>query len=128
MAETTAEIRAGEAVYTTSRSLGTGTTSTISMQIWRMLNDHLLEYQKPMGASALSEASGLTIEQLEHIFAQSYYQKHYGFRRFDSLEAWQEWAMSTGVLYNPALHDVQPAAEESAGDEAPEEDDAEDEE
>ncbi len=127
MAETAAEIRAGEAVYTTSRALGTGTTSTMTMQIWRLLTDHLLEYQKPVGATALGEATGLSLEEIEHIFAQAYYQKYYGFRRFDSYQAWEEWAMTSGALYNPELHDVQPEDEPELDDEVDDEGDEDEE-
>lgn len=122
MADTAAATQFAGAVYTTARALGTGTTSTVTMHLWRLLSDHLQETQAPMSAEELSEATGLTVEQIEHIFAQVYYQKHYGFRRFDSYEAWKEWAMSSGVLYNPELHDPKPEEEE----ELPEHDEVED--
>lgn len=114
MADTAAETRAAEAYYTTSRALGTGTTSTVTMQIWRLLSDHLLQHQAPMSGTELAQATGLSIEQIEEIFNAVYYQKHYGFKRFDSYETWKDWAMSTGVLYNPALHDPKPQQDPAA--------------
>lgn len=123
MADTAAETQLTGPVYTTARALGTGTTSTVTMHLWRLLSDHLQHNQAPMSADALSAGTGLTVEQIEHIFAQVYYQKHYGFRRFDSYEAWKDWAMSSGVLYNPELHDPKPEEEEELfeDDEAEEE-------
>lgn len=117
MADTAAKTGAAEAFYTTARSLGTGTTSTVTMQVWRLLSDHLENAQAPMSGSELSQATGLTIEQIDHMFSQTYYQKHYGFRRFDSLEAWQQWAMAEGVLFNPELHAVEPKEDEVLEDE-----------
>lgn len=117
MADTTAEAPVAEAFYSTSRALGTGTTSTVTMQIWRLLSVTLEEQKKPMSASELAEATGLELAQIDDIFSQAYYQKHYGFRRFDSYAAWESWAMAEGVLYNPELHDVQP--EEETEEEAP---------
>lgn len=125
MADTAAETRVTGAVYTTARALGTGTTSTITMHLWRMLSDNLQETQQPMSGEGLSQAIGLSIEQIDNIFAQVYYQKHYGFRRFDSYEAWREWAMAGGVLYNPDLHDPKPEAELPDEDEEQEEEEAE---
>lgn len=116
MADTAAEARVAEAYYSTSRALGTGTTSTVTMQIWRLLSETLEEHRRPMRASEVAEASGLSLEQIDDIFSQAYYQKHYGFRRFDSYEAWETWAMAEGVLYNPELHDVVPE-EETEGEE-----------
>ncbi|MFZ5818179.1 MAG: hypothetical protein ACOY93_23245 [Bacillota bacterium] len=124
MAETAAN-RAAEAYYTTARALGTGTTSTATMEIWQLLSEHLVQYGKPMSGSELSQATGLSIEQIEHIFSQTYYQKHYGFRRFDTYEAWEQWALSEGVLYNPELHDPKPVAEPAGEAEAEEPEDAE---
>lgn len=109
MADTAAKTRAAEAVYTTARALGTGTTSTVTMEIWQLLSEHLQESSEPMTGSQLSQATGLSVEQIDSMFSQTYYQKHYGFRRLDSYEAWKEWAMSEGVLYNPELHDPLPA-------------------
>lgn len=121
MADTAAKNRAAAAVYTTARSLGTGTTSTVTLEIWRMLSDHLQTHEVPLSGAEISGATGLSIDQIDHIFSQTYYQKYYGFRRFNSLAAWKEWAMSSGVLYNPELHDVQPEAELPEEDEEPEE-------
>ncbi|MBP2018581.1 hypothetical protein J2Z79_001996 [Symbiobacterium terraclitae] len=113
MAETAAAGR-GEAYYSTARTLGTGTTSTVTLQIWRLLDDFLVQHGRAMSATELSEATGLTVEQIDQIFAQEYYQKHYGFRRFNSLEEWRAWALETGVLYNPELHKPDPVPEEEA--------------
>lgn len=104
MADTAAKARAAEAVYTTSRALGTGTTSTVTMEIWRMLSEHLLASSEPMNGSELSKVTGLSVEQIDTMFSQDYYQKYYGFRRFNSYAAWKEWAMAEGVLFNPDLH------------------------
>lgn len=120
MAETAAKPQGSEAYYSTSRSLGTGTTSTVTMTIWRILDEYLDRRQRAVSASELSEATGLTVEQIDAIFAQEYYQKHYGFRRFDSYDAWHQWALETGLLYNPELHEVPEEAEPA---EAPEETD-----
>lgn len=113
MADTAAQIQVAGAVYTTARALGTGTTSTVTMHIWRLLSDHLQHTQTPMSGDELSQATGLSVEQIDNIFSQVYYQKHYGFRRFDSFQAWQDWAMAEGVLYNPELHDRAPEEEEA---------------
>ena len=118
MAETAAKTQGNEAYYSTSRSLGTGTTSTITMTIWRILDEYLDRYQRAVSASELSEATGLSVEQIDNIFAQEYYQKHYGFQRFDSLQAWHNWAMEAGLLFNPELHAVEPEDED---EEQPEE-------
>jgi len=125
MAETAAAGRGAEAYYSTARTLGTGTTSTVTMQIWRLLDDFLVRHGRAMSATELSEATGLTVEQIDQIFAQEYYQKYYGFRRFNSLEEWRTWALETGVLYNPELHHADPApdgeapaAEDGTADEA----------
>jgi len=114
MAETAAAGRGAEAYYSTARTLGTGTTSTVTMHIWRLLDDFLVQHGRAMSATELSEATGLTVEQIDQIFAQEYYQKYYGFRRFNSLEEWRSWALENGVLYNPELHKPDPVADEAA--------------
>lgn len=111
---------AAKAYYTTSYSFNNSTTSTITLMVWQQLSLHMEKYQLPMTAEELGKATGLTQEQLDRMFGQEYYQKYYGFRRFDSLETWREWAESTGVLYVPALHDPKP-------EEAPAFDEADDE-
>lgn len=112
MAETVAKTAGTEAYYSTSRTLGTGTTSTITLQLWQLLNEHLLNHQSAMSGSALAEATGLTLQEIDGMFAQEYYQKHYGLRRFDSFQAWQDWALENGILYNPEIHDL-PAEDET---------------
>lgn len=114
MAETAAAGRGAEAYYSTARTLGTGTTSTVTLQIWRLLDDFLVQHGRAMSATELSEATGLTVEQIDQIFAQEYYQKHYGFRRFNSLEEWRAWALESGVLFNPELHQSDPGQDEEA--------------
>jgi hypothetical protein len=113
---------AAQAYYATSYAFNNSTTSTITLIVWQQLSLHLENFQLPMSAEELGKATGLTQEQLDRMFGQEYYQKYYGFRRFNSLEAWREWAESTGVLYVPALHDPQPAEHAAA---EPEDDEAE---
>jgi len=115
MADTAAKTQGNEAYYATARTLGTGTTSSPTMMIWRVMDDYLVKYGRAVSASELSAETGLSIEQIDAIFAQEYYQKHYGFRRFDSLEAWRTWAMETGVLYNPEIHRPDPEMAEAGG-------------
>lgn len=110
------------AYYATSHTFGIGTTSTLGLMIWRALSHHLSEHQQPMTGEKLAEATGAPIENIDNYFRQSYYQRHYGFRRFDSLEEWRTWAMENGVLYNPVLHD-RPEEPEDEGDEDAAEDD-----
>ncbi|MBY6277092.1 hypothetical protein [Symbiobacterium thermophilum] len=108
MADTEPKAQGNEAYYATARTLGTGTTSSPTMKIWRVMDDYLARFGRAVSASELAQETGLTVEQIDDIFAQEYYQKHYGFRRFDSLEEWRAWAMETGVLYNPELHRPDP--------------------
>lgn len=107
------------AYYATSHTFGIGTTSTLGLMIWRALSHHLAEHQRPMSGEELVSVTGAEIAAIDRYFEQNYYQRHYGFRRFDSLEAWQEWALENGVLYNPALHDLpgEPEADEDEADE-----------
>lgn len=115
MADTAPKTQGNEAYYATARTLGTGTTSSAVMMIWRVMDDYLVKHGRAVSASELSQETGLTVEQIDEIFAQEYYQKHYGFRRFDSLEAWRAWALETGVLYNPELHRPDPEEVEAKG-------------
>lgn len=115
LADTTATNQpgAGTGPYcTTSYAFGNGTTSTLGLRIWRTLSEHLLNFQAPMTAAELGEQVGISPEQINAIFGQIYYQRHYGFRQFKSLEEWESWAKSTGVLYSPELHDPKPEDED----------------
>ncbi len=119
MTDTEPKAQGNEAYYATARTLGTGTTSSPTMKIWRVMDDYLARFGRAVSASELAQETGLTVEQIDDIFAQEYYQKHYGFRRFDSLEEWRAWAMETGVLYNPELHRPDPEeAQAEGGDQA----------
>lgn len=118
------------AYYTTSYIFNTSTTSTAALEIWRAISQTLEHKQAPMSGEELVAATGLSIEYIDNLFIQSYYQRYYGFRRFDSLEEFQSWAMSSGVLYNPELHDRKPeevAEDEEDDEEEMEEDENEDE-
>lgn len=126
MADTAPKTQGNEAYYATARTLGTGTTSSPAMMIWRVLDDYLIKYERAVSASELSAETGLSIEEIEQIFAQEYYQKHYGFRRFDSLEAWRAWALENGVLYNPELHRPDPEETDAEGAEGEDRQDAAD--
>jgi hypothetical protein len=103
-----------EKYYSTSRVLRTGTTSTLALQVWKALSDALVLRESPMTGTELAAAVGQTPEAIDALFDSVYYQKHYGFARFDSYEAWRSHFMETGVLYNPALHDPKPAQEAAA--------------
>lgn len=96
---------AAQAYYSTSYSFGNGTTSTVGLVIWRALSEHLEQHGLPLTGEELAGIAGITPDEIDQIFGQQYYQKFYGFRRFDTLEAWRAWATEVGVLYNPALHD-----------------------
>lgn len=114
MAEAVGAVK--QAYYTTSYTLGTGTTNTLTLHIWRGLSTHLANHHLPMTTEEIMALSGLTQEQVDHLFTQTYYQKHYGFRRFDTLEEWRAWAEEEGVLYVPAKHDPKPEPEAPADD------------
>lgn len=114
--------------YTTSYIFNTSTTSTAALMVWQALSNQLEHKHLPMSAEEIMEASGLTLEYIDNLFDQSYYQKHYGFRRFDTLEQFHEWAMAEGVLYNPELHDPKPAEDPLDDDEEYDEDEDEEEE
>lgn len=101
-----------EKYYSTSRVLRTGTTSTLALMIWKVLSDSLELRNLPVTGTELAAKVGQTQEQLDVLFDSAYYQKHYGFARFNSIPEWEAWAKSTGVLYNPELHD--PKVEEPA--------------
>lgn len=125
MGKAAAKVGAAEAYFSTSRSLGTGTTSTITMQIWRLVTETLIESGRPMTGAEIAQATGITPEQVGDIFAQDYYQKYYGFRRFESLEEWRTWALAEGVLFNPELHGTvdeeetdEPEGSDETGEEA----------
>lgn len=109
MAEAAGAVK--QAYYTTSYTLGTGTTNTLTLHIWRGLSSHLSNHHLPMTAEQIMALSGLSQEQIDHIFGQTYYQKHYGFRRFDTLEEWRAWAEDQGVVYVPSKHDPKPEPE-----------------
>lgn len=110
MAKTTApQTNSGaDAYYTTSHSLGNGTTSTAALNVWLALSQNLTNQSLPMTGAALSEATGLRVEVIDRMFTQTYYQRWYGFRRFETLEQWHAWAHGAGVLYNPELHTRKP--------------------
>ncbi len=116
MADTEAKNLGSEPYYATARVLGTGTTSSPTMKIWRVMDEYLTKYGRAVSASELSRETGLSIEEIDEIFAQEYYQKHYGFRRFNSLEEWRAWALETGVLYNPELHRPDPGEGQAEGE------------
>lgn len=96
------------AYYTSSYIFNNSTTSTAALMIWRAISSTMEHKQAPMTGDEVVEATGLSIEYIDSLFIQSYYQRFYGFRRFETLEEFQTWAMSTGVLYNPELHDRKP--------------------
>ncbi|HLN61130.1 MAG TPA: hypothetical protein VK464_06205 [Symbiobacteriaceae bacterium] len=120
-----ARVPAAQAYFTTSYSFNNSTTSTAALMVWRALSHHLETQLLPMTGAELSAASGMSLEQLENVFGQSYYQRFYGFRRFDTLEEWRAWAEETGVVYVPSKHDPKP--EVVASDATDEDDLAEDE-
>jgi hypothetical protein len=94
------------------------------MQVWRLVTEALTESGRPLTGAEIAQATGITPEQVDDMFAQDYYQKFYGFRRFDSLQEWREWALAEGILFNPELHstvDEEEDAEPEDGDETGEE-------
>lgn len=114
MATTSANAGAAGPFYVTTRVLSTGTTSTPTMLIWKLLTEHLTQTGKAMSQAELAEKTHLTPEEIESIFRQEYYQKHYGFRRFESEEEFERWAKEEGVLYDPERH--APAPEEAGAE------------
>lgn len=107
------ENRTGERYYTTVRSLGTGTTSTAALMVWRLVTEYMLEHRQPMSGAQVAEATGMTLAEVDELFTGEYYQKYYGFRRFESLKEWRAWAEEHDVLYVPGKHDA-PVEEEQA--------------
>lgn len=93
-----------EKYYSTSRVLRTGTTSTLALMIWKVLSDALEIQNEPVTGPELAAKVGQSPEQLDVLFASTYYQKHYGFVSFNSRAEWEAWAKGTGVLFNPELH------------------------
>jgi hypothetical protein len=124
MAETTPT---AQAYFTSSYVFGNGTTSTIALMVWRAVSETLAIHHKPMAGADLVAATGITPEQLENMFGQSYYQKFYGFRRFANLAEWEKWAREKGFLFIPGVHDVPPAPEPDYADEEYEDEDEEEE-
>ncbi|HYF91809.1 MAG TPA: hypothetical protein VD969_06155 [Symbiobacteriaceae bacterium] len=114
------------AYYTTSYIFNNSTTSTAALMIWRELSNSMEHRQAAMAIEELTAATGLTQEYIDSLFRQSYYQRYYGFRRFETPEEFREWAMSAGVLYNPDLH--APKVHEHPADDADDEDVDEDDE
>jgi len=109
-----------EAYFSTTYVLGTGSTSTPVLRVWRTLNRFLVDHRLPMTGQQLADATGLSLEEIEQMFNQVYYQRSYGFRRYDSLAEWEQFAAETGLLYIPELHDPKPEAEGQAADAAAE--------
>lgn len=115
------------AYYTSSYIFNNSTTSTAALMVWRAVSLELEHKQLPMSLEDLMAASDLSEDYINSLFRQSYYQRYYGFRRFDTIEEFREWATSTGVLYNPELHDPKPGEIEEDLPEADEEDEETDE-
>jgi len=86
------------------------------MIIWKLLTEHLIQTGQPMSQAELVEKTHLSPEEIEVIFGQEYYQKHYGFRRFETLEEFERWAKEEGVLFDPERH--APAPEEAPAEAA----------
>jgi len=118
---------AAQAYYTTSYTFGTGTTSTAALMMWRALSHELETKGLPMTGVDLAVVSGLTPDQIARYFVQTYYQRYYGFRRFDTLEEFDAWAKESGVLYVPGavpeVDEDEEEYEEDDDDEAEEDDD-----
>lgn len=109
------------AYYTTSYTFASATTSTAALQVWRSLSNHLARYHQPMSGEQLTRETGVPMAQISSIFSQAYYQRHYGFRRFDSVAQWERWAREHGLVYIPELHDPRgddDAVEDDMPDEA----------
>jgi hypothetical protein len=95
---------AGQVYYTTSYAFGTGTTSTAALTVWRAISNKLQHEHRPMTGEELVAATALTLPYIDRLFVQTYYQKHYGFRKFDTLEAWRTWAEDEGVIFVASKH------------------------
>lgn len=117
MAEAGTRVPDEQAYYTTANALGTGTTSTQAMMVWRALNDHLLHNLAPMTGAELAAVTVLPMEMIAGMFNQEYYLRAYGFRRFETLDAWRAWAEDYGLLYVPGKHDVLVEDEDEVADE-----------
>lgn len=102
-----------QAYFTSSYVFGNGTTSTVALKVWQALSEQLAMHQRPATGEGLCQQTGLTPEQIEDLFSHQYYQKHYGFRRFDTLAHWEAWAKEQGILFIPGVHDVPEIAVES---------------
>lgn len=119
MANAAAERTEGgtQVYYTTAFELRTSSTSTPTLLMWRALSDKLAQERLPMTAAELSEAVGIAPKRLEEIFAQTFYQRAYGFTRFTSLDEFEAWAWQTGVFYQPKAVEEGPAEEDDAEEE-----------
>lgn len=85
--------------YTTAFELRTASTSTSALLVWQALARHLSHHKLPMTAAELTAASGVPEKRLEEVFAQTYYKRWYGFRRFTSLSEFQTWADDIGLFH-----------------------------
>ncbi len=108
-----------QVLFATSYALGTSTTHTPALMVWRALNTHLLEKGLPMTGDELVQITGLTLPYVENMFDQTYYQKSYGFRRFGTIEAWRSWAEGSGLLYTkPTASEIAETDDEEEPSEA----------
>jgi len=96
-----------EAYFTTSFVFSNSTTSTLTLLVWKTLSNYLETHYLPMSGAELMKATGATAEQLEEMFSNPYYQRYYGFRRFDTLEDWTAWAKQVDLLFDPERHLVE---------------------
>jgi hypothetical protein len=101
--------------YCTAHVFSNSTTSSPSLMVWRELSNHLALHGMPLTGEELAQRTGLSLEQIDALFDQVYYQRYYGFRRFMTLEEWRQWAEANGVIYVPEQHDP-PAAEPAAAE------------
>ncbi|HEY8347045.1 MAG TPA: hypothetical protein VIL07_07195 [Symbiobacteriaceae bacterium] len=108
-----------QAYFTTTYVFGNSTTSTLTLKVWKVMSDFLALHHRPMTGAELMEATGASAEELEDMFSQPYYQKYYGFRRFNTLEEWEQWARERDILYDPARHGVQAEASQEQSQEQP---------
>lgn len=127
-AESRITVPTAQAYYTTSYIFNSSTTSTATLLVWQALSHKLEHHQLPMTGTELMADTGVTEAQLDSMFTQEYYKRHYGFRRFDTVELWRAWAEDTGALYVPAKHDPKPEVVDYDDDEELEDDELEDEE
>lgn len=105
-----------EAYFTTSYVFNNGTTSTITLMVWKAMSEYLETKHLPMTGAQLMEATGISPEQLEEMFRQPYYHRYYGFRRFDTMDEWEAWAREVGLLYDPEQHGTTEEAESQEDD------------